>query len=54
MVTGAGQGIVYAIAKEFLNHGLNVIIVDINNDKWNVSQNSEKIFLKKFDLTKRD
>ena len=54
MITGAGQGIGYAIAKELLECGSNIIVVDINTEKWNEFTNSKKIHLKNFDLTKHN
>lgn len=35
IITGAGQGIGFSIAKKFLAHGANVMIADIDGDKAN-------------------
>lgn len=50
LITGAGRGIGYAIAKEFLDQEANIIVLDTDLDRWADYKDNPKVFTKIFNL----
>jgi 3-oxoacyl-[acyl-carrier protein] reductase len=54
LITGAGRGIGFAIAEEFLTHGANIIVIDINVDLWEGLKDNANVHTKEFNLFEQD